>query len=117
MINAAPIPKRPKPGASRAPQEQAPKPFLNKLETAKLFDTTDRTISEWVRTRGMPHLKIGSLIRFHWPTVEQWALDQMQGDVPAKKEKSLSEGPTHPGHVSASNPSSQAGATTDDHQQ
>ncbi|WP_165698812.1 excisionase family DNA-binding protein [Bremerella volcania] len=88
---------------------------MNKLKTAKLFDTTDRTISEWVRTRGMPHLKIGSLIRFHRPTVEQWALAQMQGDVPTTNEKSPGEGPAHPGQVSASNPSDQAGETTDDH--
>lgn len=112
MINAAPIPKRPRQEASEAPQEEPG--FLTRLEVAKRFRTSERQISRWMADRDFPFLKLGNLTRFSWPACEQWALARLQGEAPAQNEKSLGEGPAHPGHVSESSPDSQAGATTDD---
>lgn len=36
-----------------------------------------RTLITWCRN-GMPHLKIGKLVLFHWPTVEAWMIRQQR---------------------------------------
>lgn len=64
-------------GTSKTDQDAG---FLTKQEIAKRFRTSERNITEWVRAKNMPHVKIGQLIRFHWPTVERWALAQSQAE-------------------------------------
>ena len=45
--------------------------YLTKLEVARRFRRTPRTIEIWMRMGRLPFLRIGRSVLFHWPTVEQ----------------------------------------------
>ena len=46
--------------------------MLTKKELAEKLNISTATLDRWVRTRGLPHFKVGRTIRFDWKRVEEW---------------------------------------------
>jgi hypothetical protein len=43
--------------------------LLTKLELARKFKTSTRTVEEWQQHAALPFIKIGNIVRFYWPDV------------------------------------------------
>jgi len=48
-----------------------PNGFLTKRELAVRLKMTVRTVENWQRRGILPYMKIGKVVRFHWPEVIQ----------------------------------------------
>lgn len=45
--------------------------YLSKKEVAKRIGVSYRTITDWMADKRIPHLKVGSVVRFEWSDVER----------------------------------------------
>jgi excisionase family DNA binding protein len=50
--------------------------YLNIIDIAKRYKVSTKTIRNWIK-RGMPHLRIGNVIRFDISEVEQWIKEKV----------------------------------------
>ena len=56
-----------------AGQAGSPSQELTKAEVALYFRVTKRTITDWMRQRGLPHLKISRrTLRFKMAAIKEW---------------------------------------------
>ena len=60
---------------------------VNKKAIAEICGVSPRTIDNWVRLKGFPALKIGSLTRYLISDVEAWVARHQANPVEAAKEE------------------------------
>jgi excisionase family DNA binding protein len=50
--------------------------YANIEDIANIYKVSTRTVRNWIK-RGMPHLRIGNVIRFDIPEVEHWIKEKV----------------------------------------
>jgi excisionase family DNA binding protein len=68
-------------------QHPAVKPRLNLAEAAAMLGVCERTVREWVKSKGLPASKVGRDYRFDADRVSAWIDARPAKDAPAKRMK------------------------------
>ena len=59
--------------------------WTNRRGIAAHLGVAERTIQDWERNLGLPHVKAApgrnSAVRYHRPSVDEWMLGRMEGSV------------------------------------
>jgi len=55
--------------------QQLAEPLLDANEAARLLHVPRSTLYELVRSRGLPHVRIGRTLRFTHANIERWVAD------------------------------------------
>ena len=59
-------------------------PLLNASEAAQLLKVPRSTLYELVRSRGLPHIKVGRALRFTRADLGYWLAENSYGGRPAR---------------------------------
>ena len=63
--------------------------ILTKEQMAVIYQVTVRTIENWTDDQLLPSLKMGSVTRYHWPTVLAYTLEHSSIPQPTGKPVAL----------------------------
>lgn len=76
---------------TEATPHHAPATWLTAAELADRLGVSDKTITQrWCRTEGMPHFRVGSIIRFDLDQVDRWMRSRVVGDHDDRRLRSVS---------------------------
>ncbi|PWU13305.1 MAG: hypothetical protein C5B50_19530 [Verrucomicrobia bacterium] len=64
-------------GASSTQAE--PVGFIDEREALKRVPVSRRTWHDWRKKKGLPHIRVGGRILYHWDSVTAWLLRQQRG--------------------------------------
>ena len=83
--NAAAVVSAPTTPTRPAADHQGPDELLTKQELAARFKVSVRTIEHWLNDGFLPCIRIGTVVRFHWPAVVAHLLKNSGGPGPKPK--------------------------------
>ena len=54
------------------PPDGLPSPYLRPAQVAELLQVSEKSIYRWVKSQGLPAVRIGGVLRFHSVRLERW---------------------------------------------
>ena len=78
-----------KPDSRLAAMERIPEPLaLRPRDAARALGISERTLWDWTRTEGLPHVRIGNVVLYPVGCVKQWLADSVNAAAEANTNSS-----------------------------